>query len=110
MFKFLISLVVLIVIAGGLWWSGLLSQWVPQVPTFASLMGNQTATTTQQTPTTTQQQQQTPPHDLPTAANDASDQALVKDSAALDAELTALSTDNANAQGSLNDKPVTQEY
>jgi hypothetical protein len=110
MFKFFAVLVVLLVAAGALWWSGLLSQWVPSVPTYQALMGTN-ATTTQQTPTTQNNtQQQTATNDLPTAANDASNEALDKDAAALDAELQVLSSDNASAQNSLSDKPVTQEY
>jgi hypothetical protein len=110
MFKFLVSVLVLVIIVGGLWWSGLLSQWVPSVPTYASLMGAKTATTTDTVPQQQQQQQQTPVNDLPTATNDASDEALAKDSASLDAQMSAFSTDDTNAQNSLSDKPVTQEY
>ncbi len=109
MFKFLITVVVLLVVAGALWFTGLLSQWVPSVPTYASLMSPTVATTTQQTATNTQPQQQ-PVNDLPTAANDASDAALVKDSASIDAQMGNLQTDSANAQSSTNDKPVSQEY
>ena len=109
MFKFIITVVVLLVIAGGLWFTGLLSQWVPSIPTYASLMSPSAATTTPTTTTQTQQQPQAV-NDLPTAANDASDDALVKDSASIDTQMSALSSDNANAQSSTNDKPVTQEY
>ena len=109
MFKFIITLVVLIVAAGALWYTGLLSQWVPSIPTYSSLMSPQTATTTPET-TTQQPQAQQPVNDLPTAANDASDEALVKDSASIDAQMSALQTDSTNAQNSTTDKPVTQEY
>jgi uncharacterized iron-regulated membrane protein len=108
MFKFFVSLFMLLLVAGGLWWSGYLSKWVPSIPTYQSLMSSKTATTTPIVPVT--QQQQAPQSDLPTAANDASDQALVQDTAALDAEINAFATDNANAQNTLTDKPVTQEY
>jgi hypothetical protein len=64
------------------------------------------ATTTQQTPT--QQPQAT--NDLPTQPNDASDQALSQDQAAIDTQMQGLSTDSANAQASTNDQPVSQEY
>jgi len=109
MFKFVITIVVLLVAAGALWYTGLLSKWVPSIPTYSQLMSSSTATTTPAT-TQTQQQAQAPVNDLPTATNDASDSALVKDSASLDAQMSALSTDSANAQNSTNDKPVTQEY
>jgi len=110
MFKFVITIVVLLVAAGALWYTGLLSQWVPSIPTYSQLMAQSTATTTPQTATTTQQQQQQAVNDLPTAQNDASDDALAKDSASLDAQLQALSTDSSNAQSSTNDAPVSQEY
>lgn len=110
MFKFIVTLAVLLAIGGGLWYVGLLSEWIPSIPTPSKVFSTNTATTTEQTPTPQQNQQQQPVNDLPTATNDASDDALAKDSASIDAELTALSTDDSNAQNSLNDKPVTQEY
>ncbi len=108
MFKFIITIVVLLVVAGALWFTGLLSQWVPSIPTYSSLMSPSVATTTPQTTNT--QQAQAPVNDLPTATNDASDAALVQDSASIDAQMSNLQTDSANAQSSTNDKPVTQEY
>ncbi len=110
MFKFIVTIVVLLIAGAALWWTGLLSQWVPSIPTYSALMGTN-ATTTEQTPQTpTNNTEQQPVNDLPTATNDASDDALAKDAAAMDAELTVLAGDSASAQNSLNDKPVTQEY
>jgi len=109
MFKFLVVIVVLVVAAGALWYTGLLSQWVPSIPTVASLTAPKTSTTTPEVPAQQQQQQQAV-NDLPTDTTDASDAALVKDEAAIDAQMTALNTDSANAQASTNDKAVTQEY
>jgi hypothetical protein len=109
MFKFIIGLVVLIVAVGAIWYTGWLSKWVPGVPTVSQLMSPQAATTTPET-TNTQAQQPQAVNDLSTSPSDASDAALVKDSASLDAELQALSTDSTNAQNSTSDKPVTQEY
>lgn len=109
MFKFLVTVVVLLAAIGAVWYSGYLTKWVPSIPSPESVFSSETpttATTTQQTPT----QQQQAVNDLPTATNDASDDALAKDSAALDVQMEALTTDSNNAQGSLNDKPVTQEY
>jgi hypothetical protein len=110
MFKLVITAVVLIIAAGAVWYTGWLSKWVPSIPTYSQLMNPQTATTTQETATNTQPQQQQAVNDLPTAANDASDEALVKDSASIDAQMSALQTDSSDAQSSTNDKPVTQEY
>ena len=111
MFKFLVSVVVIIVVGGGLWWSGYLTKWVPSIPMPSDLMKTKTATTTAEVPTNTQQtSQQTPKNDLSTATDDASDEALVQDQTSLDTQLSGLSTDSANAQGSLSDKPVSQEY
>ena len=109
MFKFIVTIVVLLVVVGGLWWSGLLSQWLPSVPKPEAFMGGPAATTTAQTPTPTPQQQQAV-NDLPTQPNDASDSALAKDAAALDVQMEAMASDSTAAQNSLNDKPVTQEY
>ncbi len=107
MFKFLITIVVLLVIVGALWWTGLLSQWVPGVPKPEAFMSAPVATTTPQTTTQTQPQAT---NDLPTQSNDASDAALTKDGAALDVQMEAMASDSTAAQNSLNDKPVTQEY
>lgn len=108
MFKFLIAAVVLIIAIAAVWYTGWLSKWVPSIPTYGQLMNGQTATTTPQTSGGEAQQQ--PVNDLPTATNDASDEALVKDSASLDAQMSALQTDSSNAQSSTNDQSVSQEY
>jgi hypothetical protein len=110
MFKFLATVIVLLAAIGAVWYTGWLTKWVPSIPSPDSLFSSKapvTATTTQQTPT---EQQPAAVNDLPTSQTDASDQALAQDSAALDVQMEALTTDSANAQGSLNDKPVTQEY
>jgi hypothetical protein len=70
----------------------------------ASPVAEQTATTTDQTAA-----QPAPVSDLPTQG-DTSDAALVQDSAAVDAQIKSLSSDQANLDSSLNDKPVSQEY
>ncbi len=43
-----------------------------------------------------------------TNSNDASDAALVKDSAAIDAQLNGLSSDSAAVDAGLNDSPIAQ--
>jgi hypothetical protein len=105
MIKFLITVVVLAALVGGLWWSGWLNKIIAMIP-MQTPVATETATTTPPVANT----QQTPPNDLPTATNDASDSALAQDSAALDAQIKNLGTDSANSSASLSDKPVTQEY
>lgn len=109
MFKLLITIVVIAAIAGGLWYTGWLSKILPMIPMMHSQAPapEQAATTTSQTPVA---QAPAPVNDLPTAANDASDQALVQDTAAIDAQMQGLGSDNTSSSGSLNDKPVSQEY
>ncbi|HEV8677362.1 MAG TPA: hypothetical protein VN701_00805 [Candidatus Paceibacterota bacterium] len=110
MFKFIAVIVVIVVAAAALWYTGLLSSWVPSIPSYQQMMSP--ATTTPQTATTTQQAQTQPQavNDLPTQPNDASDDAIAKDAASIDAQMSALSTDDANAQNSTNDTPVSQDY
>ncbi len=112
MFKFLIAFVVFVAAVGALWWTGLLTKWVPTIPTPQSMMT--AAVETQQPATTTPQTPPPPPpaptYDLPTSASDATDEAIVKDSAALDAQITTLAGENTDAQNTLTDKPITQEY
>jgi cell division septation protein DedD len=109
MFKFFATIVVLVVAGAALWWTGWLTKFVPFIPLPSQIMKSQPSvdTTAQTTPS---DQQPTAVNDLPTATNDASDQALARDAAAIDVQMGALVTDSANAQNSLNDKPVTQEY
>lgn len=105
MTKWIIGIGVLIIVGLGLWWSGIISSLMPSTPTPI-----ETATTTANQ---NQQAAQTPPapiNDLPTQVNDASDAAIVQDSAALDMQLQSLTSDSANIDSSLNDKPVTQEF
>lgn len=113
MFKFLIAFVVLVAAAGALWWAGLITKFVPSVPTPQSLMAPKPAPKTVEPQATTTPPTPEPPaptFDLPTSVNDASDDALTKDAAAIDAQITALSGDNTDAQAALLDKAVTQEY
>ena len=76
MFKFLITVVVLAALIGGLWWSGWLTKIITMVSIPAPALTQNAATTTPVA------KQQTPPNDLPTAPNDASDGALAQDSTA----------------------------
>ncbi len=99
MIKWIIGLVVVVIIGAGLWWSGMVAQFLPKAQTTPP------ATTSQETTETP-----APVSDLPTPTNDASDTAIAQDSAAVDAQLASLGTDATNLSNSLNDKPVTQEF
>ena len=101
MMKWLIGLVVIVVIGVGLWWGGVFNQF----------MSPQQAPVTQAT-TTPQQQTQQPAavNDLPTQPSDTSDAAMVQDTAAVDAQFQALTTDSSSMDQSFNDKPTAQEY
>ncbi len=105
MMKALIGIVLLAVAAGGLWWSGLLKDYLP--PNMGGTAMQQ-ATTTPETPT--QPAAQPPVTDLPTASDDASDAAIAQDSAAVDVQMQGLSSDEAGADQSINDKPTAQEF
>ncbi|HWB34296.1 MAG TPA: hypothetical protein VG753_03195 [Candidatus Paceibacterota bacterium] len=102
MMKWLIGLVLLIIAGTGLWFSGLLK---PYLPGATALI--QQATTT---PATTQQQAPQQTSDLPTSQSDDSDAAIAQDSAAVDAQMQGLGSDQSNVNSSLNDQPTQQEF
>lgn len=95
--KWILGIIVLVALAVGvLWWQGLLQPWIfPQEP----------VQETAQQPQPIQSQT-----GLPTADSDTSDDALVQDSAAIDAQIKAFESDSASVDESLNDKPVEQAY
>ncbi len=98
------SILVLLVIIGAgaaLWWSG----WLNNIGIPMPSTQNNATTTPEQT-----QQQQQAVNDLPTAANDASDQAIQRDIAALDVQIQAAASDETQIDQGMNDKPVAQEY
>jgi cytoskeletal protein RodZ len=102
MIKWIIGLVLVVVAAGAIWWSGILN------PYLSMGSAQQQATTT---PEQTQQETSSAPQsDLPTASNDTSDAAVAQDAAAVDAQIKALSSDSSNLDSDLNDKPVSQEF
>lgn len=70
---------------------------------FSSIQPGTPSDTTAATTTT-----QTSSGSLPTASGDTSDEAIIKDSAAIDAQLSGLGADGASVEQSLNDKPVAQ--
>lgn len=96
----------LVIIAGGgwlVWYSGWLN----------TLMGPKTATTTPVTPVATTTQPapvQQPPMDMNgmSDAKDAGDTALQQDTTAIDTQLQGLTTDSANLDSAIADKPISQ--
>jgi len=98
MAKWIIGIIVVLLIAGAVWYSGILGNMHPATTL-------QTATTT---PETTQQA--AAPENGMSANNDASDAALQQDTAAIDTQMQGLSTDSTNVDSSVSDKEVTQSY
>lgn len=109
MFKFIIAIVVLLAALGGLWYTGWLSKIIPMIPSMKAAPAAQAPAATT-TPVVAKEEPPAPVSDLPTADNDASDQALVQDMAAIDVQIKGLGTDTADSASSINDKQVTQEY
>ncbi|MBX4192213.1 hypothetical protein KW798_01880 [Candidatus Parcubacteria bacterium] len=95
--KWIIGIIVIAAVGAGLWYSGVLTPLLS--------MGSPTATTTVQTTTAAPSSS-----GLPTSDADSSDDALVKDAAAVDAQIEGLNQDSASVDQSLNDKPVEQSY
>lgn len=92
-------MVVIVIIVGGGWWlwkSGALSGLKPATP------ASQTSAAANAP--------QGNPSGLPTGQNDTSDAAMAQDTAAIDAQLTALAIDSTNVKNSSTDKTVTQTY
>ena len=102
MMKWIIGVVVIVAIGAGLWWSGVLNQF----------MASPQPAPVQQATTTPQEQTQQPAavNDLPTQSSDNSDAAMVQDTAAIDAQFQGLSSDSSSMDQSFNDKPTAQEY
>ncbi len=94
-----IAVVVIAALAWLLWWSGWLTNKQADLSAAAR---NATST-----PTTTQQQPAGPINGM-SASNDASDQAIAQDSAAIDAQMSAYTTDTSSVDSSMNDKQITQ--
>jgi hypothetical protein len=103
MAKWIIGIIIVVLLAGALWYSGVLSSFG------LGMMPSQTATTTQETATTTQQAVAQPENGM-AATNDASDAAITQDTAAVDAQMQGLGSDSAAVDSSLNDKQTAQSY
>jgi len=100
MAKWIIGIIIVALLGGALWYSGLLKNMMtPSSP----------STTAQETATTTQQAVAQPENGM-AATNDASDSAITQDTAAVDAQMQGLGTDSANVDSSLNDKQTPQSY
>lgn len=92
--KWIIGIVLVAAVAGGLWKSGLFSQPAQQPAA-------DTSGTAQNAPINT---------GLPTSQADTTDTAMAQDAAALDAQINALSQDSTAVHQSLSDTPVSQSY
>jgi hypothetical protein len=93
--KWVIAIIVLAALAWLVWWSGWLTSKTGQ-----PALGTNTQATT--TPAEAQ------PQNGMSANNDASDQGIAQDTAAIDAQIKAYATDSADVDSSMNDKEVTQ--
>ena len=103
MAKWIIGIIIVALLGGALWYSGVLN----------GVLGMNTspvATTTPEVATTTPVAAAPQPENGMAATNDASDAALTQDTAAIDAQMQGLNSDNANVDSSMSDKAVTQSY
>jgi hypothetical protein len=100
MAKWIIGIIIVILLAGALWYSGVLGNMG---------MTSQMATTTPEVATTTPQAVAQPENGM-AATNDASDNAITQDAAAIDAQMQGLSSDSANVDSSMSDKQTAQSY
>ena len=103
MAKWIIGIIIVALLGGALWYSGLLSNLN------MGMTPSQTPTSTPEAATTTQATVPQPENGM-AATNDASDAAIVQDTAAVDAQMQGLTTDSASVDSSMNDQPVQQSY
>ena len=101
MAKWIIGIIIVALLGGALWYSGMLGTF--------GMTASQTPTSTPQLATTTPQAVVKPENGM-AAANDASDVALIQDTAAIDAQMKGLNDDNAKVDSSASDKQTTQSY
>ena len=102
MAKWIIGIIVVALLGGALWYSGMLNSFM--------MTPSPTPTSTPEVATTTPQAAAPQPENGMAATNDASDTALAQDAAAVDAQMQGLATDSANVDSSMNDKAVSQSY
>jgi hypothetical protein len=98
--KWVVGIVVVIVLAGVAWKMGLINKMSQPTAMSTSTPEMVVATSTTQANTT----------GLPTDANDSSDAAMAQDSAAIDAQMQGMTTDQASLDQSMSDKPISQAY
>jgi Tfp pilus assembly protein PilO len=84
-----VLLIIVLVVLGGYWYMNR-----DKMPSYISSQTNGSEVKTSDT--------------LQTSSNDSSDAALAKDVTTIGVQMNALSTDSANADQGLNDKPVSQ--
>lgn len=94
--RWVIAIIIVAALAWLVWWSGWLTN------------KNGSAVIPAQNATSTQAAAQPEPINGMSASNDASDAAIVQDTAAIDAQISAYTTDTSDVDSSMNDKQVTQ--
>ena len=102
MAKWIIGIIIVALLGGALWYSGLLGN--------LSMTPSSTPSSTPVAATTTQQAAVPAPENGMAATNDASDAAITQDTAAVDAQMQGLNADSANVDSSMNDKQTAQSY
>ncbi len=100
MAKWIIGIIIVALLGGALWYSGILGN--------LHMGASSTPTTTPVAATSTQTVAQ--PENGMSANNDASDAAIAQDTAAIDAQMKGLDSDNASVDSSMNDKQAVQSY
>jgi hypothetical protein len=101
MAKWIIGIIIVVLLGGALWYSGVLSSFgfgmtAPVPPASVA--------------TTTQQAAVPQPENGMAATNDASDAAIAQDTAAVDTQMQGLASDSTSVDGSLSDKQTAQSY
>ena len=102
MAKWIIGIIIIVLLAAALWYSGVLGN--------LSMTPSQNPSSTPVAATTTQQAAVPQPENGMSATNNASDSAIAQDTAAIDAQMQGLNSDNANVDSSMSDKQTTQSY
>lgn len=101
MAKWIIGIIVVVLLGGALWYSGMLGK--------LGMTPSQTPAPAPQATTTPQAAIPQPENGM-AAVNDASDAAITQDTAAIDAQMQGLTTDSAAVDTSLSDKQTAQSY
>lgn len=91
--KWIVALIVIAALGWLVWWSGVLHK--------------KPAATTPDTSAVATSTEEVPQNGM-SKSNDASDQAVAQDTAAIDAQLSAYAGDSSSVDSSMNDKAVSQ--